>query len=44
MQSFKEYMQEKRLISRFMILIVGLLGALSGAILMFIFALLGLLS
>lgn len=44
MPTLKEYMEERRLISRGMILVVGLTGALSGALLMLIFALLGLVS
>ena len=44
MASFKEFMQEKRLISRAMVLTIGLIGALFGAILMFMISLLGLVS
>lgn len=44
MPTLKEYMEEKRLISRGMILVVGLTSAFAGALLMLIFALLGLVS
>jgi len=44
MPTLKEYMEEKRLISRRMILVVGLTGAFAGALLMLVFALLGLIS
>lgn len=44
MATFKEYMEEKRLTTRATILTVGLTGALAGAILMFMFVLLGLVA
>jgi len=42
MNLFKDYMNEQRLLKRWVILVVALIGGLVGAILMFLFALLGL--
>ena len=44
MPTFKEYMKEQRLTNRLVILTVGLVGALAGATLMFLFALLGIIA
>jgi len=41
--SMREYLEEKKLISRWIILVAGLAGAGAGAILMFLFALLGII-
>lgn len=38
---FKEFMAEEKPVNRWLILLVGLIGAFAGAILMFMFALLG---
>jgi len=42
MVNFKEYMTDKNLVSRSKVLVIGLTGALFGAILMYIFMLAGL--
>ena len=40
--TFKEFMTEHKLISRWIILLTGMIGAFAGAVLMFIFVLMGL--
>ncbi len=42
--SLREFMTEKKLVSRWIILISALVGAFAGAVLMFMVALLGLVS
>jgi len=41
-QSFKEFMSEKKLVDRWMILMSMLVGIFAGAVLMFLFIMLGL--
>jgi hypothetical protein len=43
-QSFREYMNKEHLINRWMVLIIAMVGAITGAFLMFFFALMGLLA
>jgi hypothetical protein len=43
MGTLKNYMNESKLVSRTMILVVGLIGMFAGAILMFMFAIAGML-
>ena len=44
MQAIREYMEEKRLVSRWLVLVIGLTGAFAGAVLMLMMALLGIAS
>lgn len=41
MSEIKKFLDEKRLVGRWLILVVGLTGAFAGALLMFLMALLG---
>ncbi len=42
--SLREFLQERKLVGRWMILVAALVGAFAGAILMFLVAMLGLVS
>lgn len=43
-ESLREFMSEKKLVSRWIILVSAMVGAFAGAVLMFMVALLGLVS
>lgn len=44
MNSLREYMNEEKLVNRWIVLIIGLVGVFIGAILMYMIALLGLVT